>query len=825
MARISGAIPNFANGISQQAMALRLATQGDLQVNAYSTIIEGNKKRPPTEHVAALGDTLINGAPLFTHLIQRDTTEQYWVFATRYGIRVFDINGVEKTVNAPNGWGYLNHSASLTTAPFRACTVADYTFIVNQTKATAMDATVTPDFKSDAIFNIQAGNYGRTYEIKIDGVVKARYRTPDGDSAAQSPAVDVSYIAERLLNGKTITLETTVNGQSNGNWTWKATDTNLAANGITPANGWTTSVMGGVIYVRKNDGTTFKATLDDGYNGNASKLIQREVQDFSSLPQRCVNGAAVEITGTPGNDFDNYYVRYDTKDDDSPAGVWKEVPMPGIKTSFNASTMPHVLVREANGTFTFKPPDWNLRKAGDDDTCPVPSFVGKKVNEVFFFKNRIGYLSGESVIMSRAGSYFDFWRATATSLLDDDPIDVAGVGAEVAILHYAEAQFDRLVIFSDRRQYILMGNELLTQKTVSIRPSTAYPSAPQVAPVSSGRSLFFAMDRGLYTMIREYIMDADSAQADADDVTSHVPQYIPGKPTLMAAAPQEDLLAVYSPKDAASLYVYKYYWNGEDKLQSSWSKWSFPGVTKVLNFKFIDSTLLMVLDRGGSVFFEKMDVQPGAVDENGEFVVNLDRRVLVSSKTGRTYDPFDDKTVVPVPFDPSEVEYVCVTAGKTSGSTKNHGIKVQIAEVGVDTVTLYGDMRKENLFFGIDYTMRYRLSTIFIRQQSQSGGTSAITEGRLQLIKLMLQYSKSTFIRVDVTPLGRSTRTYIHNGRLMGDPENKVDVATLRDGTFGVPILAQNNRVDIEIINDSYLPSSVLSAEWTGEYVQRTRRT
>jgi hypothetical protein len=803
-------------------MSLRLATQGDLQVNAYSTVIEGNKKRPPTEHVAGLGSVL-NGAPLYTHLIQRDGTEQYWAFITKYGIRVFDLKGIERTVNAPNGFGYLAHPSVQTTAPFRSTTVADYTFIVNQTKTVAMGSETTLPFKSDAIFNIQAGNYGRTYTIKIDGVLKASYRTPDGDSAAQSPAVDTSFIAERLLNGKTIALETTVNDKPNGNWTWKSTDTNLVANGITAANGWTTKVMGSTVYVEKNDGAKFLAEIDDGYNGNASKVIQNETQDFPQLPRKCVHNAAVEITGAAGNAFDNYFVRYDSQDADHPTGVWREVPEPGIKTTFDASTMPHVLVREADGSFTFKPAEWDKRKAGDEDTCPQPSFVDAKINDVFFFKNRIGVLSKESVIMSRAGSYFDFWRATATALLDDDPIDVAGVGAEVSMLHYAEAQFDRLIIFSDRRQFILMGNELLTPKTVSIRPSTAYPSAPQVPPVSSGQSLFFAMDRGLFTMIREYTMEPDTSQADAEDVTQHVPQYIPGAPTLMAAAPQEDLLAVYSPKDASALYVYKYYWAQQQKLQASWSRWEFPGVTSILNFKFIDSKLLLVFNRGGSVYFETMDVQPGAVDPGGEFVVNLDRRVLVSDKAGRTYDPYDKKTVVPLPFDPTGADYVCVT-GATGAGVSPHGLKIQILSKGVDSVTLGGDLRHENLYFGTDYTMRYRLSDIFIRQQGSSGGTTAVTQGRLQLIKLLLQYSKSTFIQVEVTPLGRSKRTYVHNGRLMGDPENRADIATLTDGNFAVPILAQNNRVKIEIVNDTYLPSSVISADWIGDYVQRTRR-
>ena len=44
--------------------------------------------------------------------INRDTTERYTVVVTETGIRVFDMNGVEKTVTAPAGWGYLADTAS-----------------------------------------------------------------------------------------------------------------------------------------------------------------------------------------------------------------------------------------------------------------------------------------------------------------------------------------------------------------------------------------------------------------------------------------------------------------------------------------------------------------------------------------------------------------------------------------------------------------------------------------------------------------------------------------------------------------------------------------
>ncbi|MER8505692.1 hypothetical protein NKH91_06110 [Mesorhizobium sp. M0894] len=823
MAKVSGSIPNFANGVSQQAMALRLATQGDIQTNAYSTIVDGLKKRPPTQLRANLGPAIEGN--VFTHQINRDASERYQVIATPTAIRVFTLNGAERTVTAPNGYGYLSYdSGAFDRPPYRALTVGDYTYITNQTVKVELEtAVIEQPSPSEALINVMAGNYGKTYTIKINNVEVARYLTPDGQSSAQTPSVDVSFIARRLATGETVLMEDTANDKPNGDWTWKATDTNLAANGITSANGWTIKVFKSTIYIKKDDGADFSVSVDDGYNGHAMKAIRKTVQDFADLPAYCEDDVAVEVVGSVGTQFDNYFVRFDRQDANSSIGVWREIPKPGIVTALKSSTMPHVLIRQADGSFTFDVATWDKRKCGDDVIAPGPSFVGEKVNEVLFFKNRLGFLAGENVVLSRHGSFFDFFRSTATALLDDDPIDVAATDNGVSVLRSAVASSDRLVLWADQMQFTLMGNELLTPKTASIRPSTAFSMSSKARPVRAGNSIFFPVNRGQFTMIRDYKIDVNTGLADAEDATGHVPQYIPGTAIRLAASTHEDILVVQADGDLTSLYVYKYYWSNAQQLQASWSRWTFPGVTSILDIGFIDSQLVLVLNRGTKAFIEVMDIQPGGVDPDIRFVVNLDRRFRVENYGLRTYDPYTNRTTVLTDHDMTEAPYVCVTAGSPTPILEP-GLEISILSSDIDEVVLQGDLREVPLYFGTTYETRYGLSTIFIRQESRNGGVSVITEGRLQLISLLIQFSKTAYFRVEVTPLARETRAYFSTGRLMGDPNNRADEINLSDGAFKVPLLSKNDRVKVEIVNDSYLPSCLLSAEWIGNYVQKSQR-
>ena len=57
MSLVSYAIPNLAQGISQQPDAQRDPTQGEIQINGMSSILEGLRKRDCSETIALVSNT------------------------------------------------------------------------------------------------------------------------------------------------------------------------------------------------------------------------------------------------------------------------------------------------------------------------------------------------------------------------------------------------------------------------------------------------------------------------------------------------------------------------------------------------------------------------------------------------------------------------------------------------------------------------------------------------------------------------------------------------------------------------------------------------
>jgi len=130
MALVSRTIPNLVQGVSQQPEVLRLNSQASEQINGFSSVVEGLKKRPPTDYVAKLSGTAFNNA--YIHTINRDTSERYILVLRNGAINVYDINGTAKTVvTQTNALNYL--TSANPRQDFVSITVADYTFIVNKT--------------------------------------------------------------------------------------------------------------------------------------------------------------------------------------------------------------------------------------------------------------------------------------------------------------------------------------------------------------------------------------------------------------------------------------------------------------------------------------------------------------------------------------------------------------------------------------------------------------------------------------------------------------------------------------------------------------------
>lgn len=799
MGLISTTIPNLVNGVSQQPYSLRLASQCQAQVNGHSSVVEGLRKRSGTRHIARFDD--ITSDQIFIHTINRDATEQYVLVVSNGALRVFDLAGVEKTVTFPNGAGYL--SATKPAEQFRCVTVADYTFVLNANITVTEGSSVSSSRPPEALVWVKQGSYGSTYKVFLGGTEVASFTTPDGSQASHITQVATDYIAEQLK-------------------------TQLVAN----ATSYAVTRYGSTLYIKRNDEADFTIQTDDSLGDNGVSLIKGKVQRFSELPARAVDGFTVEIAGDQSSSFDNYYVQYTTDNGGVGSGTWKETLEGGITDSLQSSTMPHALIRQADGTFTFQELSWVKRRVGDAESNPMPSFVGRKLNDIFFHRNRLGVISDENVVFSKVGEYFDFFRGTATATLDDDPIDVGVSHVKVSILRHAIPFNETLLLFSDKTQFQLGSAEILTPETVSINQTTEYECSLRAQPVGAGRFVYFAVNRGTFTGIREYYVDGQTESEDASDITGHVPKYLPGGVFKLVVSGNEDVLIALSDQSPNAMYVYKYHWGGNEKLQASWSKWEFDAGGKILNCEFIESKLYMVVQRHDGTHLEVLNMEPGAVEENWNLAVHLDRVVTEYTAASITFlqnDPtleLDDTTRILLPYQLASGEEIQVVTAP--GGSRVPGVIITKYTTGVSGTQTYvdlpGDWTLQPFFIGRPYEFRYRFSYFAIKEEAVGGGQLTVGEGRLQVRKASLLYNDTGRFKVEVTPKGRDTYTYLFSGRVVGSLNNIIGQVSIEQGKFTFPVAAKNDQVEIELVNDSFLPCHFLSAEWEAYYTIRSRR-
>ena len=786
MVQISQSIPNLVQGISQQSAPLRLSSQAELQENAFSSLVEGLQKRPPLEHVATMRQSETSST--FVHLINRDVNERYFVFINASNqIAVYDLNGVEKTVSYPHGTNYLT-TASPNTA-FRAVTVADYTFILNTEKTVQMSTQLTPTYPYTGLVACKQGDYNQRYTIYLDGSIVANHVT----SATDQVETRTDEIA--------IELASQINAQSN----------------------FTARADGSTVVINKTGNATFDLATYDSLGDTGLSATVGIVQRFDELPRQAPHGYVAQVQGDQTNDFDDYYVKFEAQNagqSTSSDGVWVEYVKSGIPFEFDYETMPHLLIRQADGSFSFEKAEWGDRVVGDEESVPNPTFVGQKISDIFFFQNRLGVLALENVCMSRTSEYFDFFGKTARTLLDTDPIDVAASHTKVSVLKHA-LPFDRkLLLFSDQTQFILRGGEYLTPANTSIAQTTEFEASTAAKPASAGNVVYFPAKRGGFTSIREYYVIDDTDRSDAIDVTSHASKFVPDGVYDLTASTTENALIALSDEDLSSMYVYKYHRAGREKVQSAWFKYTFNGLT-ILNTEFIESSVFVVGNKSGKTILFKVHFDAGRSDTSQPYVTHLDFRLPETSCT-RVFDTNANQTTITTPYD------VATPFMVTRGA--NHGEVIPVVSSSGSTIVVAGDKSTTQFYVGEQYTMKYEFSEPTLKENTPAGGRVAIAGGRLQIKHWLLRYEDTgEFDCVVETKLANLENTitpkrYKFTGRLVGGGENIIGDTTLTSGDFKFPVMMKSDRLKLTIESDSHLPCQFLSAEWEGNMHLRTKR-
>lgn len=554
------------------------------------------------------------------------------------------------------------------------------------------------------------------------------------------------------------------------------------------------------------------ASVYDGYNNQAAFGIIKTTQRFTNLPASAPADFIVKITGEKGSNTDDYYVRYDAE-----TQVWRECVRPGLKNHIKNNTMPHVLVREANGTFTFKEAEWDAREAGDEDSNPLPSFIDNTINDIFYHRNRLGFLSGENVILTRSADFFNFWMASAMEVQDTDPIDLAVSDNKIATLYHAVPFDAELILFSKDAQFALRSDNVLTPKDAYLTPPvTHFGCSLKATPVNAGRNIYFLAERSEFSTVREFFVAADNTDSkDAQDITSHVPSYLPNGTYKIAPSSVENILMFLTEGDEESMYVYKYLFIDSVRQQASWSRWSLGGT--IYGASFIEDSLYIVVERNDYLCLERVSFTFNTEDlPNEPYRVLLDCKQEVVVSEG-CYNALNDETTINVKsfyneiYEPTK-KYAVVTDDGT------------FEEVAADgTVVLNGDYTGKHIVCGLMYNFRIALSTIYVKTEGERG-VQALLEGRLQLRQLWFNYANSGYFKVNVEVFDKGTYEYIHTGRTLGTSDSILGKLMFSTGKFTVPIQSLNTNCKIIVESDAPAPLALIGAGWTGNYVRRTKQ-
>jgi len=689
-----------------------------------------------------------------------------------------------------------------------------------------MDSTLSAGSGTQAIVFFNQVTDATTYTVTVDGV------TVNKDTSSDNP-LSTATVAAAIKSG--------------------------LDSGLT---GFTIARNGPVLHIKKNDNSNFSIDSTDTQGNTHITTVKNTVQQFSDLPTVSPNGMVVEVKGDEQTNFDNYYVKFVTNNGGTfEEGQWEESVEAGITFKFDYGTMPHVLLRQADGNFrfarvdgdsytlsgvTYTLPKWGERTVGDEISAPSPSFIGSKINNVFFFRNRLGFLADDNVVLSRVSEFFNFFPETVLSVIDSDPIDVAASHTKVAILKNAINMGEKLILFSDQTQFNLTSSsDSLTPKTANVIVTTEFESTDSAPPVGSGSSIYYLTKKGEFSGVREYISQQGIEVRDASNITIHIPRLIPNDIYKVAVSTNEDVLILLGATNPNILYVNRWlYGSKSEKILNSWFTYTFDDGRAIKNVDFIGTELFVVTEKivasgNTEVDLEKIPFASDFKEPNAEFEYHLDRKITeATTGVSVAYNSATDVSTFTVPYKLNAAMQIVgryLASGETSTYVDTQGntqslkpgqviASTNTADGTTSTITANGDYRNSKFIIGEPFIMHYRFSSQRLTESSGGQKSGEIISGRLQLKHFYIKFEDTGFFKVEVTPDNNTTSTHKFTGRFLGASSASIGQINLETGTFKVPIMSRADRVSIDVKNDTFLPTVLSSAEYEAMFHMRSRR-
>lgn len=580
MATYQGNYKSLLGGVSQQVYTDRQLSQVEIQTNMTSDTVRGLRKRPGTRVAMVLDNTLADWWSLgnYGHL-RFHTTNLGW------GITTFVINTLTGRVTSivetetVQFVGQSNYLITSNPADIVFATVGSTLYVGN---TSVLPAIVTTETRMNpnrrGYFFVLAGSYGRVYSLTIStnlGSVAATYTTPDGTTAGDATKATGEYIINQLVTQLTPYIGGAAGLES-------------------------ISASGAYLYIQVTAAAGFCNVSTSTGSTYALASNTHTVDLTSKLPAQLPAAGDGFIMTVGDNSFAQYFQWVHNQ------SRWVEKGAYNSPTSINPDTMP--LLFTATGTpnqHTFSTGVWPGRLAGDDKNNDIPAFTDADLNGISgisSFQGRLIIFSGPYITMgsSSRDDKNNFFRTTVTQMLDSDRIEFTATSFAGANFKYGVPFNSDLILASEEHQGVIPGrNQILTPQNATAVLTSTYQMDLGSAPTTSGRSLYFAYPRSNSSFSMKEMVPSGSTdlQYVSQDVTDHLPTYLEGAATYISASTTNNILVIGSSGEQSTLYVNEYLWSGDEKVLSSWHKWTFNGVVHAA--WFVREILVLLVEQGG----------------------------------------------------------------------------------------------------------------------------------------------------------------------------------------------------------------------------------
>ena len=563
--------------------------------------------------------------------------------------------------------------------------------------------------------------------------------------------------------------------------------------------------------------------------GELLNVVAGKVNDIGDLPSQCKHGMVVEVVNSVAEE-DNHYVKFFGNNDKDGEGTWEECAKPGRKIRLKRSKMPVLLIRTADGNFrlteldgssytvttasgnvTSSVPQWDDALVGDDITNPEPSFIGKSINKMLFFRNRFTILSDEFIVMSRPGDFTNFFAKSAIQLISSDPIDIAASSEYPAILYDGIQVNTGLILFSKNQQFMLTtDSDVFSPSTAKINALSTYNFNFTTNPISLGTTIGFLDNAGKFSRFFEMAQVQREGEPQVIEQSAVVSKLFEKDLKLIANSRENDVV-FFSEEGTSTIYGYRYFDQIQERKLAAWFKWT---VTGTIQYHCMQDDNLFVVVRNNNKdqllkYAIKMDSNTFALAENR---VHLDHLMSVTTASN-TYNSTTKKTTFPKPTGLESANQLAAYDVDSGNELGRYGL----ITINGSNLEIDGDWSSQTFLIGYQFTMEVKLPTIYYLTQSGSNWR-ADTRANTVLHRVKFGFGPVGIYETTLSRTGRVDYTEVFEvttaDQYGANTAGIVDDNNLRT----VPIYDRNINASLTLKSTHPAPATIHNMTWEGVY-------